>query len=240
MVTGEIEALTFDVFGTVANWRGTIVAEGSRIGAMRSIVADWNALAELYSQSFSGALGRVNSGESPWSDLEILLRQAFDELVPRFGLFGLSRSDRDDLGSIWARLRPWPDAVAGFKRLHGHFRLVALSNANQTMLASLARSTNLPWDTLFSAELAGVSKPDPRVYRMALAELKMPAQSVLMVASHAFDLNAAHTEGFKTALIQRPTEPGSSPSELDHSAYLVVDDLEELSEKLVDSHDSSS
>ncbi len=168
----------------------------------------------------------------------MLLRQAFDEIVVRFGLSGLSPCDRDDLGSIWARLKPWSDSVSGFKRLHGRFALVALSNANKTLLDSLGQSTGLPWDRLLSAELAGVSKPDPRVYRMALAELSKPAESVLMVASHAFDLNAAHDEGFKTALVQRPTEPGSSPSGLHHTAYLVVDDLEELAEKLVGSHDA--
>jgi len=59
-----------------------------------------------------------------------------------------------------------------------------------------------------------------------------------MVASHTFDLNAAHAEGFKTALFQLPTEPGSSPSGLNHTAYLVVDDLDELAEKLVGSHGS--
>ena len=125
-------------------------------------------------------------------------------------------------------------------KLSLRFALVALSNANKTLLDSLGRSTGLPWDRLLSAELAGVSKPDPRVYRMALAELSKPAESVLMVASHAFDLNAAHAEGFKTALVQRPTEPGSLPSGLHHTAYLVVDDLEELAEKLVSFHDPNS
>ncbi|MGA7497576.1 MAG: haloacid dehalogenase type II [Isosphaeraceae bacterium] len=240
MITGGIKALTFDVFGTVVDLRGTIVAEGSRIGALRGIVADWNSIANAYSQAYGEALGLINSKKSPWSSQEMLLRQAFDEIMVRFGLSGLSPSDRDDLGSIWARLKPWSDSVSGFKRLHGRFALVALSNANKTLLASLGRWTCLPWDRLLSAELAGVSKPDPRVYRMALAELSKPAESVLMVASHAFDLNAAHAEGFKTALVQRTSEPDSSPSGLNHKAFHVVDDLEELAEKLVGSHDPGS
>ncbi len=67
MITGGIKALTFDVFGTVVDLRGTIVAEGSRIGALRGIITDWNSIADAYSQGYGKALGLINSGNSPWS-----------------------------------------------------------------------------------------------------------------------------------------------------------------------------
>ena len=36
----SVKALTFDVFGTVVDWRGSIIREGSRRGAMNVRVAD--------------------------------------------------------------------------------------------------------------------------------------------------------------------------------------------------------
>ena len=36
-----VGALTFDVFGTVVDWRGSIIREGERLGAAHGITADW-------------------------------------------------------------------------------------------------------------------------------------------------------------------------------------------------------
>ena len=37
----EIKALTFDVFGTVVDWRGSIIREGEAFGAARGLDLDW-------------------------------------------------------------------------------------------------------------------------------------------------------------------------------------------------------
>ena len=40
----EIKALTFDVFGTVVDWRGSIIREGEAFGAARGLDVDWAAV----------------------------------------------------------------------------------------------------------------------------------------------------------------------------------------------------
>ena len=37
----EVKALTFDVFGTVVDWYGSIVAEGEKFGETHGIDIDW-------------------------------------------------------------------------------------------------------------------------------------------------------------------------------------------------------
>ena len=41
---GGVRALAFDVFGTVVDWRGSIMAEGEALGTLRGITADWGAV----------------------------------------------------------------------------------------------------------------------------------------------------------------------------------------------------
>jgi 2-haloacid dehalogenase len=61
MQHGDIRALTFDVFGTTVDWRGTITREGERLGAAKGIQVDWKAVADRWSQKYVEARNRVVS-----------------------------------------------------------------------------------------------------------------------------------------------------------------------------------
>ena len=65
MDISTIEALTFDVFGTVVDWRGTITREGSRIGAEKGIDADWAEFADAWRGGYEPAMRRVRWGSVP-------------------------------------------------------------------------------------------------------------------------------------------------------------------------------
>ena len=41
----DVQALIFDVFGTVVDWRGGIAREVAALGAARGFSLDWNAFA---------------------------------------------------------------------------------------------------------------------------------------------------------------------------------------------------
>ena len=70
MDISTIEALTFDVFGTVVDWRGTIIREGSRIGAEKGISADWAEFADAWRGGYEPAMRRVRLGERPWEKID--------------------------------------------------------------------------------------------------------------------------------------------------------------------------
>ena len=48
MAFEEIKALTFDVLGTVVDWRISAACEAARIGREAGIDADWEALADRW------------------------------------------------------------------------------------------------------------------------------------------------------------------------------------------------
>ena len=202
-------ALVFDIFGTVVDWRSSIIHEGQRLQQRLGLPADWPALADAWRAGYQPAMRRVAAGELPWTNIDGLHRQILDDLLPRFGLEALSEAERDQLNRAWHRLTPWPDAVAGLTRLRRRHVIATLSNGNVALLVNMAKRAGLPWDCVLSAELIGRYKPDQEVYRGAARLLGFEPGQVLMVAAHPSDLKAAQQAGLMTAYIPRPEENGS-------------------------------
>jgi 2-haloacid dehalogenase len=201
-------ALAFDVFGTVVDWRSTVIEEGQALGARTGVEADWAAVADAWRSRYRPAMARVTSGELPWLDFDELHRLTLDEVIEEHGIAGLSDEDRAGFATVWHRLRPWPDALPGLSRLAERFTLATLSNGTQAMLEEIAERGGLPFHRILSAEHARAYKPDPSVYRVACENLGRDPEEVTMVACHGHDLEAARGVGMGTAFVARPLEWG--------------------------------
>jgi 2-haloacid dehalogenase len=201
-------ALAFDVFGTVVDWRSTVIEEGQALGARTGVQADWAAVADAWRSRYRPAMARVTSRELPWLDFDELHRLTLDEVIEELGIAGLSDEDREGFATVWHRLRPWPDARPGLARLAERFTLATLSNGTGAMLAEIADRGGLPFHHILSAEQAHAYKPDPSVYRMACESLELAPEDVTMVACHGHDLEAARGVGMGTAFVARPLEWG--------------------------------
>jgi 2-haloacid dehalogenase len=219
-----IKALACDVFGTVVDWRGSLIREGEQLARARGVRVDWAAFADAWRAGYQPAMARVRRGELPWTILDALHRSILDDLLDRFAITGLDEADVDHLNRAWHRLLPWPDSVAGLNRLRARYVLATLSNGNVSLLVDMARNAGLPWDCVLSAELAGHYKPDPEVYAMAARLLGVQARQVLMVAAHPSDLEAARRVGLATAYVHRPLEygPGAPSEPVPPGAFDVV------------------
>ena len=204
----DIRALAFDIFGTVVDWRGSLIQEGRQLQARLGLVADWPALADAWRAGYQPAMDKVRRGAQPWANIDSLHRQILDGLLPRFGLAALGEAERDHLNRAWHRLQPWPDSVAGLTRLRRRYTLATLSNGNLSLLVNMAKAAGLPWDCVLSAELFGHYKPDAEVYLGAARLLGLAPSQLMMVAAHPSDLAAAQRAGLKVAYIPRPTENG--------------------------------
>ena len=214
--SGAIRALVFDVFGTVVDWRASIVREGQALSATKGLRVDWPAFADAWRAGYVPAMQRAMAsrpdGESAWANIDVLHREILESLLPRFGLDGLNEAERVHLNRVWHRLDPWPDSVRGLRRLKSHFVISTLSNGNIALLVDMAKHARLPWDCVLSGELVRRYKPDPEVYRMAARLLGVECERVLMVAAHPGDLRGAQRAGLRTAYVTRPLERGPNPS----------------------------
>jgi len=203
-----VQALTFDVFGTVVDWRSSIIREGEALGRARGLAVDWPRFADAWRGLYQPNLDRVRSGAIGWTKLDDLHRMALDRLLVDFKISGLSETEVEHLNRAWHRLDPWPDAVPGLTRLKRRFILATLSNGNVALIVNMARRAGLPWDAVLGAEVARHYKPQPEAYLTTVAMLGLRAEQCLMVAAHNGDLAAASAVGLRTAFVPRPLEHG--------------------------------
>jgi 2-haloacid dehalogenase len=228
------DALLFDVFGTVVDWRGSLIRELARVGRRHGVGADWAAFADAWRAGYRPAMDRVRRGAAPWRSIDELHLEILRPLVKRAGL-RLRPAEMLDLNAAWHRLKPWPDSAGGLARLKRRFVIGTLSNGNLSLLIDVARAGRLPWDVILSAELFRHYKPDPEVYLGAVALLGLPAQAVMLVAAHKDDLAAARRCGLQTAYVCRPLERGRASDadvSIDPSSGFNAGDFIDLARQL--------
>ena len=235
MTTDNIDALVFDVFGTVVDWRGSITREGRALGERKNIKFNWARLANAWRAGYPRAMDRVRHGELPWMNIDQLHRLILDELLVKFKIEGLTDDDKDHLNRAWHRLKPWPDSVRGLKRLKKKFVIATLSNGNMSLLTNMAKNAGLPWDCIISAELFKHYKPDPETYQGAADMLGFARDRVMLVAAHKDDLRAAQRSGLHAAFVARPKEMApnvkvdlSPDSAFDYNATSLTDLADQL------------
>ncbi len=231
----DVKAILFDTFGSVVDWRSSVIAELSQFGAARGLEADWTAFADAWRGAYKPSMDRVRTGARPWTILDVLHRESLDTLLAQFGIAGLDEADRDHLTRIWHRLHPWPDSVAGLTRLKQHYIIAPLSNGNVALLVNLAKAAGLPWDMVFGSEIPRAYKPDPAVYLGACAMLGLQPGQVMMAAAHNYDLAAARALGMKTGFFARPTEYGPGQTKdvkADSDWTVVATDIEDLARQM--------
>ncbi len=204
----EVSALTFDVFGTVVDWRGSIIREGEAINKERGWQVDWVGLVDAWRGRYQPSMAQVRDGKRPWVNLDTLHRESLIELAPQFGLPELDEDALEYINCMWHRLDPWPDSVPGMLRLRKRYILASLSNGNVALLVNMAKRAALPWDAVLGAEVVRCYKPLPEAYNATAVLLGLPPERCLMVAAHNDDLHAARACGMRTAFVFRPTEYG--------------------------------
>ena len=204
-----VKALVFDVFGTVVDWRTSLINDFTAWGQKRGIKADWTALVDGWRGVYVASMDEVRKHpERGYVILDVLHRRSLEKLVAQLSISGLDDDDLHYLTMGWHRLHPWADSVGGLTRLKTKYIISPLSNGNVALLTEMAKFAGLPWDLVMSAELFKHYKPDAETYLGAARLLCLPPAQVMMVAAHNNDLRAAQKHGLKTAFVARPTEYG--------------------------------
>ena len=129
MQINEINALIFDVFGTVVDWRMSIAREGKALARRKDIShVDWLEFADEWRAGYGPSMNRVRQGELPWTRIDDLHRMILDELLIKYGIEGLTEDEKCDFNKAWHRLDPWPDSPPGLTRLKQRYIIATLSN----------------------------------------------------------------------------------------------------------------
>ena len=218
------QVLLFDVFGTVVDWRGSVIEELESFAATQRLDADWATFTDEWRAGFRELQASIARGDTPWLTMDQIHRKVLDRLLAARAMNEVADAALEDLNRAWHRLKPWPDTVEGLTRLKRRFIISPLSNGNLSMLVRLAKNAGLPWDCVLSTAMFSSYKPNPDVYQGAARMLDVDPQEVMMVAAHAYDVDGAKAAGFRTAYVFRPEEfgPGRGEDPGDVSRFDVV------------------
>ncbi|KAF8961184.1 haloacid dehalogenase [Flammula alnicola] len=212
----NVKALIFDVFGTVVDWRSSVVAELEVLGKQHGVASDtdWNKFAQQWRSGYIKNTRRIAAGASGPLNVDAMHREILEDLLSSSEWSHIGplwdEKTRQHLNLVWHRLNGWPDAVEGLHALKKQAIIATLSNGNVRLLIDMAKHAGLPWDMVFSTELFNTFKPSPKAYLEAMRHLSLPPENCAMVAAHIYDLRAAGSLGMTTIYVRRPHEDGDA------------------------------
>jgi 2-haloacid dehalogenase len=232
-----VKALTFDVGGTVFDWRGAIETEVQRLSDVQGVNVDPRQFATDWRVRMFEELELMKSGELPRMNADGLHRRVLDEVLDKHDALELSATERDELNQVWHRMKTWPDVVDAIHKLRGSYTTTVLTVMSYAIAVDCSKLNGLSWDGIMSCEFMDHYKKDPEAYQQGAKLLGHKPEEVMMVATHAADLMGAKNAGLKTAYIHVeeewidvfPTpEPVHPLSEFDVSAQSWAELVEKL------------
>jgi len=228
-----MRVLLFDVFGTLVDWRSSLIELAETAAARDGVQADWAGVVDDWRRAYQPALDQVRQGAT-WRDLDSLQRETLGQVLARHGI-ALPAPAAETLVRGWRQLRPWPDSRDGLDRLRRTHLTATLSNGHLALLADLLKFAGLRVDAVLSAQFAASYKPDAKVYLTALRLLECRPGDAGMVAAHPSDLQAAAAVGLRPIFVRRPLEwgpdvPPAGPPALE--GLLETDGLGHLADAL--------
>ncbi len=203
--------LTFDVFGTVLDWRrGTIEAVRRRGGELS--LERFDEVVDLQGRLEQAAPGR-----------------RYHEIVAEslVRVAGLSRAGADEVGRDAGAWPLFPDSAGALARLQRIAPCAAMTNSDRAHGDQVQRQLGFRLTHWWCAEETGCYKPDPRVWEHAARASGVPfGRHWWHVAAYAdYDLSVAQRLGLTTVYVERPhRRPGP--------ADVVVPDLAALAERV--------
>ena len=214
-----VRACVFDAYGTLFDFasaaQGCRDALGDKAAALTTLWRD----KQLSYTWLRGLQGRH-------ADFWQVTADALDFTLESLGIADASLRDR--LMDLYRTLRCFPEVPQVLKDLkQAGFVTAILSNGTPDMLADAVRGAQLDalFDHILSVEQAGVFKPHPDVYRLAVDTLGVPAAKIAFQSSNAWDAHAASAFGMRVVWCNRYGQrrerlPGSPDHEIRSLAQL--------------------
>ena len=195
--------VTFDFYGTLVQWHEGVDA------CFRAIVSRHGQpameLAPLV-HAFHGE-GRRLRDMPPWRPYRDVLRESLRFALDRSGL-PMSEADVDVMITGLSRLPAHADVPAALAALRaGGWRLAAISNTDDDLIAGSLPSLGLDLDAVITAQQARAYKPDLRLFRHAHEVLGVaPQQTVHVAASQPLDMAVCKALGLRAYWVNRRAE----------------------------------
>ena len=195
--------ITFDFYGTLVQWHEGVEA-GFRAIAARHDRPAMDSAPLIH--AFHGE-GRRLRDTPPWRPYRDVLRESLRFAMNQGGL-AMTEADVDGLIAGLSRLPAHADVPAALASLRaGGWRLAAISNTDDDLIAGSLPSLGLTLDAVITAQQARAYKPDLRLFRHAHEGLGVtPQQTVHVAASQPLDMAVCKALGIRAYWVNRRAE----------------------------------
>jgi 2-haloacid dehalogenase len=89
----SVKALVFDVFGTVVDWRTSIIEQFQAFGREKGIIVNWEAFVDDWKSGYRPGMDAVRAGRLPWTNVEGIYRKKLDSLLGEYRIPRLSEAE---------------------------------------------------------------------------------------------------------------------------------------------------
>jgi 2-haloacid dehalogenase len=199
-----VDALVFDAYGTLFDVHSITLA------AERLLPGHATALSQLWRSKqleYTWLSSLMVAPACPREDFAAVTGKALDYAVDALRLT-LPAAGRAELLAAYLTLSPFVDVPSALAALAPRPRWI-LSNGTLAMLEPLVRNSGLGGsiDGVLSVDAAGIYKPSPRVYQLAVDRLRLPPARIGFVSSNGWDAIGAKAFGFTAFWINRTGAP---------------------------------
>jgi 2-haloacid dehalogenase len=220
--------LTFDCYGTLIDWETGILTALRAIVGRHGVIADEEQILRLYTQYEA----QQESGE--YRPYRKVLEEVTEGIASELG-FAPTPQDRAALADSVGLWPPFPDTVAALVRLKARYKLVILSNIDDTLFAATQQWLKVPFDVVITAQQVRSYKPARAHFQTAVQRLGAQPEQILHVAQSLYhDHVPAKALGFSTVWVNRPSRLTGTGLALPAHVIpdLEVPDLESLADMM--------
>ncbi len=192
-----VRACVFDAYGTLFDF-------ASAAGRSPDVPEDRRAALTTLWRDKQLQYTWLRSLQDRYADFRQVTADALDFALESLGLDAPGL--RETLLALYLGLDPFPEVPEILRELRRRgFRTAILSNGTPAMLEALVTRAGLgdAFDAVLSVDALGVFKTDPRVYRLALDTLGLPAPAIAFQSSNAWDAYAASDFGMRVVWCNR-------------------------------------
>lgn len=217
-----IKACVFDAYGTLFDHTSAALRYKQMLGDKREPFARlWREKQLQYTW--------LRSLQNRYADFWQVTGDALDFAMEALGL--TSAELRENLMNTFLALDTFPEVAETLRCLRSMgLKIAILSNGTPEMLERAVVNTHLEdlFDAVLSVEEAGVYKPHPSVYKLAVDHLSLDCKEILFLSSNAWDAYAASAFGMRVVWCNRYGQnPERLPGRPDHEIK-TLDELPAL------------
>jgi len=220
----DIQACVFDAYGTLLDVGAAAARCRDDLGDQAEPLAELWRAKQLQYTWLSSLMGRHR-------DFYEITGLALDFAMATLDL--RSKALRTKLMALYEILDAYPEVPDLLETLkQAGMKTAILSNGSPKMLATAVKAAGLDnsLNEVISIEDAGIYKPSPSVYQLAVDQLGVAREHICFVSSNGWDATGAAAFGFQVAWINRA---GQQPETLGFPAKAELPDLSGLAALVV-------